>query len=373
LYTNKQYPTVTIITACYNSAKTIEQTMQSVADQTYPNIEYIVVDGASTDNTLNIIEGYNTIIAKLITEPDNGIYEAFNKGITAATGDIIYFLNSDDYLFNRTAIEDIALLFAKNEHLSFIYSNVVAFDEKTNYQFVDGKKMTLDHFKRGDMCPHQGIFVKRELFQKYGLFDENYRIAADYEFVIKCFKNEPEESIQYVNQTVAFFRAGGISSNPQTQQEFQREQKEVLYKHFGSIQEFNETHTNINPLFKIWLEVILLQNKGVSQVLRKHGINKIAIFGTRRTGLLLLEDCLKEKYEVQAFLDNNKNMQNKEIKGIPVKAPSWLAENAHEVDAVILSIENSKDIEIINQMKELCHKSVFIYSWKDLVRMSGEE
>lgn len=203
---------ISIITVCYNSAATIEKTLQSVASQTYNNIEYIVVDGNSNDGTLAIIEKYNHLITKWISEPDKSLYDAMNKGIQMATGDLIGILNADDTFFQNNVVAQIAAFHTKNT-IDASVGNIVqiAGDGKIIRKY-SAAKWKPEKLKIGFMPPHPAIFFKRELFKKYGNYPLNYVIAADYELVIRFFLKH-KIAWKYSGITTTRMLRGGLSSS----------------------------------------------------------------------------------------------------------------------------------------------------------------
>lgn len=203
---------ISIITVCKNSEKHIEKAIQSVIGQTYHNYEYIVVDGKSDDRTCEIIAKYSNHITKFISESDNGIYEAMNKGIKLATGDFIFFLNSDDYFFDKEVVKDIVQTLSKYSDCDFIYGNVDSISI-SGESFMN--KSPQPEFLREAMIfscaiPHQGSFFKADLFEKLGLFDENYRIAGDYEWFMRLLKERSLKLI-YCDRTISSYSCGGLS------------------------------------------------------------------------------------------------------------------------------------------------------------------
>ncbi|MCE5195249.1 MAG: glycosyltransferase [Nitrospiraceae bacterium] len=204
---------ITIITVAYNSEKTIEDTICSVLSQTYPNIEYIIVDGASKDGTLAIVNRYRSRTAKIISESDKGIYDAMNKGIGLATGDIVGFLHSDDVYFNNDAIADIAQTFQeKNTDSVFgdmVYVNRYNTEKIIRYYRADD--FSTDRFAFGWMPPHPTFFVKRQFYQKYGVFQDDYRIAADFELLVR-FLSTYSITYTYIPKTLVKMRVGGTST-----------------------------------------------------------------------------------------------------------------------------------------------------------------
>lgn len=366
--------TFSVITATFNSEKYLEQTILSVLNQTYCNIEYIIIDGGSTDGTLDIVNKYRHRIAAVVSEPDLGIYDAFNKGVRLASGDVISFLNSDDYFHNPSVLEQVAAVFSTQTELKVIYGNVLMLDEKSGYERPIGKPLTYEDFRYGEMCPHQGMFVHKELFTKHGPFDLSYQIVSDMEFAAYCFEHY-EQYAQYHNHIVAVFRSGGVSSNPTRRKQLLEETHRLIIQYFGQVPESMVKDVDITGYYKIWLENLLLQKQGISRTLKAEGIHRVAIFGTMKLALYLLEDLRLEHFEVVCFLDNNPNMQGKVVSGIPVYSPERLVGDRDlSVDAILVSVETGKDIKVFEQLQRLySQKNVAILSWKTVIeRLYGE-
>lgn len=204
---------ISIITVCYNSASTIKDTIDSVLQQTYREIEYIIVDGASTDSTLNIVRSYGDLISKIISEPDSGIYNAMNKGIKHATGDVVGIVNSDDFLNNSNIIQRVADEFISND-LDALYGDIqYVRPEKLNevVRYYSSKSFSPNKFKYGFMPAHPSFYVKRHLFEKYGFYKENYIIAADFELLLR-FMYGNNIRIKYIQMPFVTMRTGGISN-----------------------------------------------------------------------------------------------------------------------------------------------------------------
>lgn len=201
---------ITIITVSFNCEKTIEQTINSVLLQTYKDIEYIIIDGNSSDNTVNIIKKYEKNISYWISEPDSGIYNAMNKGIKKATGEYIQFLNSDDALVSEETIELVCNALKKYGYPDILSAAIWMVDEKNCIQKIGGNNINLDDIKNGINIPHPGMFMKREILNEYG-FNENYKIVSDFDLVLRCaFANK---SFCFIKEPVVFFSDVGISSN----------------------------------------------------------------------------------------------------------------------------------------------------------------
>lgn len=203
---------ISIITVCYNSAATIEKTILSVASQTYKNIEYIIIDGNSIDNTIEIVKKYETIITKWISEPDKGLYDAMNKGIAIATGDIVGILNSDDIFCNSTVLEDIAAFHSINCIDASVGNIIQRREDESIVRLYSSKYWKPEKLKIGFMPPHPSVFFKRELFNQYRFYDLGFKIGADYELITRFFlKNNI--SWKYSGITTTSMLVGGLSSS----------------------------------------------------------------------------------------------------------------------------------------------------------------
>ena len=206
---------ISIITVCYNSEKTIKETFESVLQQTYDNFEYIVIDGKSKDNTLKIIKDYQkkfkkrNIDFKYKSEKDKGLFDAMNKGIDESSGEIIGIINSDDVIHDPNAFKKIVERFKKDK-CDVTYSDLYIMDynmEKVNRVFISGRKS----YKIGWYPPHPTMYVKKDVYNKYGKYDLEYRIAADYDFMIRIMKNNVKMS--YIQEPLIYMRSGGVSTN----------------------------------------------------------------------------------------------------------------------------------------------------------------
>jgi len=205
---------VSIITSCFNREKTIEQAIESVLSQDYPNIEYIVVDGASKDNTLAIINRYKGCISHIISEPDNGMYEGINKGIRAATGDIIGLLHSDDFLFSTNTISRIVKRFEETQ-ADFIYGNGLFVDSDNTNKVVRnwiGGKYSKWKVRHGWLPLHPTCYIRKSCMDKWGLYDESYKIAADSDFLFR-YLYEADLKVEYLNEYIVKMRMGGLSTD----------------------------------------------------------------------------------------------------------------------------------------------------------------
>lgn len=201
---------ISIVTVVLNNKDYIEDCIQSVISQTYPFVEYIIMDGGSTDGTLDVIKKYREDIAIFISESDEGIYDAMNKGIKAATGDIIGILNSDDVYAGDNCLATVAACFAENNvdscFADLVYVDADNIDKQVRYwQAGDYSK---NNFKRGWMPPHPTFFVRRSVYEEYGLFNLNFPLTADYELMLRfLYKNNVSTS--YIPMCLVKMRSGG--------------------------------------------------------------------------------------------------------------------------------------------------------------------
>ena len=212
-----------IITVCFNSEKTIERTIKSILEQTYQDYEYIIVDGASTDHTLEIIHKYESLFngkMKVISEADQGIYDAMNKGIYLAAGELIGLLNSDDY-YEHDALGKIAKVYAHYDY-SIIYGAVRAVQ--------DGREVMVyiknHEFIEQDMIAHPSCFITKKIYDKFGVYSLKYPYSADYEFMLRIRK---EKEIEYIKiyDIITNFTNGGVSNSIKAY----RDTMKLLYKY----------------------------------------------------------------------------------------------------------------------------------------------
>lgn len=206
---------VSIITICFNSDKTIQDTIESVLAQDYQNIEYILVDGNSNDKTLDIIRKYEDHIDVVVSEPDKGIYDAMNKGIRLATGDVVGILNSDDFFESTQVIKEVVEKFTSNPNSNLVFGNVLIVDPlntKRIIRFYNSYKFRVWKLRFGWMPPHPASFIKRSLYDQVGNYSLDYKIAADYELFVRILMKY-KISYSRIDKVLVIMRAGGISTS----------------------------------------------------------------------------------------------------------------------------------------------------------------
>jgi len=225
----KSHPTLTVITVVYNNARDIERTIQSIVNQTYTNIEYIVIDGKSTDGTLQIIERYKEHIAQLLSEKDKGIYDAMNKGLQLATGDYVIFMNSGDEFFESTTVEkvfdtapDADIYYGETEMVNDARESLGRRRHKIP------EKFSWRSFKYGMSVSHQAIYIRRSLT---GLYDSRYQLSADIDWILNAAKKA--KKIVRVEGYVAKYLVGGMSKARHRQS--LKERFDIMKRYYGLI------------------------------------------------------------------------------------------------------------------------------------------
>jgi glycosyltransferase involved in cell wall biosynthesis len=219
---------ISIITVVYNNEKTIEDAMQSVLGQSYDNIEYVIIDGNSKDKTVNLINEYKEKLGYFISEKDNGLYDAMNKGIKACTGDVIGILNSDDLYQDLDVIKDVMQQFNNDPKLDILYGNLVYVKSDDTNKIVrnwKSKGYYKRFFENANVPPHPALFVKSNVYHESGMFDLQYKLAADYELMLRMFKKHDFNS-KYFNRLIIKMRLGGATN--QSISNIVNQNKEIL-------------------------------------------------------------------------------------------------------------------------------------------------
>jgi glycosyltransferase involved in cell wall biosynthesis len=262
-------PLVSIITVVLNGIKNIEQTIRSVLDQAYDNIEYIIIDGGSTDGTIEIIRKYDDRIAFWVSEPDKGTYDAMNKGIALASGELINLLNSDDFL-EPAAVQSVALRYSQHKQPCIIYGHAYAIDDlySVKARMFSGTKYWL-----GATINHQTMFVHREIYSTLGLYNsKQYRYAADFDFLVRCFRSNV--SFIGIEDCIVNYRNTGISS---TSSNHRKEANLISRKYFCFLSGKRTAFVIFNYIwmpFKISLKTFLYKTVGVKTVRKAINIYK---------------------------------------------------------------------------------------------------
>ena len=220
---------VTIITACYNRAGTIRYAIESVLAQTYPDIEYIVVDGGSTDGTREIINEYRDRISKVVFKPDHGIYEGLNNGIREATGDLIALCHSDDQLYDNQTVETMVKELEKRPEADMVYANgmFVSSDTGKVVRVWKSERMRRWRLKCGWLPLHTTCYVRKSVYDNYGLYDESYKIAADTKFLLTILYKH-RINVAFLPRFVVKMKMGGASTDVHDQKDMWKEDVRVF-------------------------------------------------------------------------------------------------------------------------------------------------
>lgn len=204
---------VTIITVCFNAEAHIDETLRSVVIQDHRDIEHIVVDGGSTDGTMAKVERYREVLAHVVSERDNGVYDAMNKGLRLATGEVVAFVNAGDMIARRDVVGALAKEFARND-ADVIYGDALMVDpdDITKVKrFWKGGDYDRENFRKGWMPPHLGTYIRRGAYQRFGLFREDLKVSADYELMFRLLYKHRLRA-RYVPKVLVRFRLGGVSN-----------------------------------------------------------------------------------------------------------------------------------------------------------------
>lgn len=203
---------ITIITAAYNSAELVSQTLRSVAEQDHPDIEHILVDGASTDDTLEMVHAHRTRVSRIISEPDSGVYDAFNKGLMHASGDVVAFLNCGDTYMSSSVVSTMAEQLSDGVEAAFADLLIVDGREGHILRRYSSKGFAPRHMRYGLMPAHPTLFMRRAVYREVGEFDKSYRIAGDFEMCLRTFVLR-ETKYRYFADAIVRMPTGGLSNS----------------------------------------------------------------------------------------------------------------------------------------------------------------
>ncbi|HEY3432245.1 MAG TPA: glycosyltransferase family 2 protein [Rhodocyclaceae bacterium] len=204
---------ISVITVCYNSAKTMERALRSVSEQDYQHVEHIVIDGGSSDGSADILAAYRSRLAHLVCEPDHGIYDAMNKGLALARGEVICFLNADDYYASPKVLSQVARKM-RGQKLDALIGDVGYFREKAPQRIVRryrSDRFTPERLAWGWMPAHPALFLSRKVVQRVGKFKTDYRIAGDFEFIIRAFHGHTLH-YEHIPEILVHMQTGGAST-----------------------------------------------------------------------------------------------------------------------------------------------------------------
>jgi len=227
---------VSVITVCLNSSKYLEDAIRSVKEQTYKNIEYIIIDGGSTDGTQEILRRYSNRISKLIVEKDKGVFDAMNKGISLASGEVLYFLNSDDKLYSNNVIENVVNFLIENKEADFIYGDMEVINPADNFSYIERYPDKISKWLFITKTIAQpGSFFKADCFKKCGYFDINYKFAADHDWYLKAIFIKKLKAV-HIEDCISVFRLGGLSNDRKYARDYFLERKVIEKKYLNSFE-----------------------------------------------------------------------------------------------------------------------------------------
>lgn len=218
---------ISIITINFNNADGLEQTIKSVINQTYKEFEYIIIDGGSTDNSVEKMNSYSDFITYSISEKDEGIYNAMNKGLKEANGEYLLFLNSGDSLINDTILQEV--MEAGLNH-DLVYGDLLFFNEEKEWEWVLPEKLTFSYFYKFSIA-HPSTFIKSKLFQQFGSYDENLKIVSDWKFFL-LVTTKYNCSYKHLDKIISKYNFSGLSSNPDSLSLIEQERYHVLKQEF---------------------------------------------------------------------------------------------------------------------------------------------
>lgn len=334
---------VSIITVCKNSEATIWQTIESVLHQTYRNIEYIIIDGGSTDRTTEIIEEYRIVFEgrlQYISERDHGIYDAMNKGILRATGEIIGIINSDDW-YEPEAVERVVKCF-KATDAEAVYGEMWLINQKEEREY---------HTWQSSFPPHPGTFIRREIYQRYGMFETEYRIAADRELLLRFMTAGVH--LEHIDAILANFRRTGISNRRIL--ECAEETYEIDLRYLGKCSECSNRDA-IEEKYE--REKLLYISQSRPEIIREvigeknFGLEGVAIFGAGSCGKELLAVFEACSVPVRFFADNDRSKWGLEFQGIKIYSPEMLRDFKGHVIVTVTRYQK----EICNQIEGYSNK-----------------
>lgn len=359
---------VSIVTVCYNSESTIRKTIESVLNQEYDEVEYIIIDGGSVDGTLDIIKEYNDKIAYWCSEKDHGIYDAMNKGIRVSKGDIIAFMNSDDWYYDSSVFQKVIACFEESNadivygDCIILYGNV---DKKYVYFTAEDKKLEALYFTL-PFC-HQSIFMRRSMFDVLGVYNINYKVAADYEWILRAYISNAK--FQYISECICCFRAGGYSCKSQiaAAEELRNISLSMLPKAKRELYYDNILQTYENKKINSIIYGVLMDDeqtiKIAKECLKKYD-KKIILLGAGMRGNRMKIILGKIGVHVIAFMDNNKNKWGTSIEGIKVEKPYFISDDNAKIILTMSGYHN----EVKEQLIKLGYNEINIFTEAEFLK-----
>lgn len=337
---------VSIITVVYNGVRTIEKTIQSVIHQTYKDIEYIVIDGASTDGTQQIVEKYMNHISYYSSEKDEGLYHAMNKGIRKATGDIIGILNSDDW-YTEKAIQDIVTYFRHND-VELVYGKIISVSMDNKEVIKWGTSLESIWYQMALL--HPSVFVKKDVYDKFGVFNLKYSLAADYDLLLRFYAQNVR--FGFIDEVITYFSEGGLSAKKAA--EVYKQGYEISMSYVDRCPYKENVLPKIQETYN-WLcfSLQLQISKGLIYKLLRLYFNRniitLNIFGTGIWAERCYQNLLESEVEIICFSDNDMLKWDTMFEGIKVVSPQELK----KIDVPILIAVREAGDTIKNQLQSM--------------------
>lgn len=343
-----------IITVCLNSQATIEKAIQSVISQDFADKEYIIVDGGSTDETVNIIKKYDKYISKWISEKDHGIFDAMNKGIGMATGEVIAFLNSDDW-YLEGALTAVDRVFRMND-CDCVYCDNKVIDQNGKCIYFDASNSDVEDMYKRMICYHSAVFAQKALFRRKDNFDLKYKIAADYDWILREIKKGAK--LVYLHKPVFTFCYGGISSVNEL--ECANEARKISLYHLPANKE-----NYIEDINNRYYAIISRAVNGKWLNNQFHAVindrNSIVLWGAGFRGEQFLSLLCKANLSVAAVIDKDEEKWGRYINGIRIYEPEFLS---GKTVCVIITPDNSVE-QIKGEIKQI-QGSFIVYSLEEI-------
>lgn len=352
---------ISIITVCRNSGKTIERAIRSVISQQYSDLEYIVIDGGSVDDTCQIIRKYEKNISYWLSEPDEGIYDAMNKGISVATGEVIAFLNSDDW-YEKNTFNCIEKSFREND-VDMVSGGICLMKDGRASITASEKPENMDDYFFNIGFPHPSLFAKAYLFQSYGMFDVTYKIAADYDWMLRvCLAGA---KVLTVKDCLTYFAYGGVSTVRKYDALKEQYQSSLHYmEYYGKeylrekINKYYEKELNTAKRGAAYTRAIQYHSDRIKGLL--DGNKRYYIWGTGNRGMECMELFEKVGLGIAGFIDSYKT--ETEIKGYRVIRP----EKIDSKNPVCITPKGYEE-EIIYNLKSMGLGDIEYFTYAELL------
>ncbi len=353
---------ISIITACLNSGSTIEKTIQSVIEQNYKELEYIVIDGGSTDRTLEILKKYQKNISLLISEPDNGIYDAMNKGIARATGDIIGIINSDDWY--EPGVLELVKKFFQRSDADVLYGRLNKI--KKNGEVVVPEISSIEKIRYEMAIPHPTVFIKHKIYEKYGTFCQKYKISSDFELMLRLYTKGVK--FDFLDKIMANFRHGGLSEKQGKIAEKETLEIARQYLSYAPLEERNYLKNILNHRYKAFCFEKIVDDSSyiIPDILTSQlGVryeDNIAVFGAGKWGTKTYDALLKKGMHPLFIIDNDERKWNQTENSKKVLSPDILK----NFEGVLLVMVREYSAEIMRQVEEYRNPKIYCITWKEI-------